>query len=175
MVMFIHAMKRLLFPLLVLLLAGCASRPPLQTVKAVDLPRYSGKWHEIARYPNWFQRNCTGQVTAEYVPREDGSITVVNACTREDGSLNQVKGRATVVPGSGNAKLKVSFGGPIAGDYWIIGRDRAYQWALVGHPSRRYLWILARSPGLSEKLYAQIVQSAVDQGYDARRIVKTPQ
>jgi len=168
-------MKLSVFSLLALLLIGCASRPPLQTVKSVDLERYSGQWHEIARYPNWFQRNCTGQVTAEYLLREDGSITVLNSCARKDGSLNQVKGRATVVPGSSNAKLKVSFGGPIAGDYWIIGLDHAYQWALVGHPSRRYLWILARSPGLSEKLYTRIVQSAVEQGYDASRIVKTPQ
>ena len=159
----------------VILLAGCASQPPLRTVKSVNLESYSGQWHEIARYPNWFQRNCAGRVTADYVPRKDGSITVVNSCARQDGSVNQVKGRAKVVPGSGNAKLKVFFGGPIAGDYWIIGLDREYQWALVGHPSRRYLWILARSPGISEKLYAQIVQSAVEQGYDASRIVKTPQ
>jgi len=168
-------MTKSLHLIFTLLLCGCAGGPPLKTVSAVDLNRYSGKWHEIARYPNWFQRSCTGQVTAEYLPRKDGSITVLNACARKGGSMEQVKGRATVVPQSGNAKLKVSFGGPIAGAYWIIGLDPAYQWALVGHPSRRYLWILARSPGISEKLYAQIVQSAVEQGYEASRIVKTPQ
>ncbi len=166
-------MPKALSLLFLALLCGCASRPPLQTVSGIDLTRYSGKWHEIARYPNWFQRNCTGQVTAEYLPREDGSIAVLNACKRRGGSIEQVKGRATVVRGSRNAKLKVSFGGPIGGDYWVIGLDPAYQWALVGHPSRRYLWILARSPGMREELYAQIVQSAVEQGYDAGRIVKT--
>jgi len=155
------------------LLAGCAGGPPLKTVPSVDLTRYSGTWHEIARYPNWFQRNCAGQVTAEYLPAQDGSLTVRNACTRKDGSVESVKGRATVVPGSGNARLKVSFGGPFAGDYQIIGLDPDYQWALVGHPSRRYLWILARSPRISEKLTSRIVHLAVEQGYDAGRIVRT--
>ena len=158
-----------------ILLCSCAGGPPLKTVSQVDLKRYSGKWHEIARYPNFFQRNCAGQVTAEYRPNPDGSIAVVNQCTRKNGSIDKVVGRATVVPNSGNARLKVSFGGPFAGDYDIIGLDPNYQWALVGHPSRKYLWILARRPAISEKLYAQIVQSAVEQGYDAGRIVKTPQ
>lgn len=157
------------------LLSGCAASRPLATVPEVDLKRYGGDWHEIARYPNWFQRKCTGAVTASYSPLPDGAIRVVNACREADGSKKSVQGRATVVPDSGNAKLKVSFFGPFTGEYWIIGLDKNYQWALVGHPSRKYLWILARQPGMNEKLYERLVTLAVEKGYDAGKIVRTPQ
>ena len=153
-------------------LCACAGRPPLATVPSVDLNRYSGKWHEIARYPNWFQRACAGSATAVYTPQSDGSIKVVNSCLRKDGSVKTITGRAAVVPGSGNARLKVSFFGPFAGDYWIIGLDeRNYSWALVGHPSRRFLWILSRHPTMPESLYRQIVSIAVGKGYAAERIM----
>lgn len=157
------------------LLSGCATSRPLATVPHVDLKRYSGDWHEVARYPNWFQRKCTGAVTASYSPLPDGAIRVVNSCRRANGSQDSIQGRATVVPGSGNAKLKVSFFGPFTGDYWIIGLDKDYQWALVGHPSRKYLWILARQPGMSDKLYNRLVALAVKQGYQAANIMRTPQ
>jgi apolipoprotein D and lipocalin family protein len=151
---------------------ACASRPQLATVPFVDLNRYAGKWHEIAKYPNWFERGCMGSAIAEYTPQRGGSIKVVNSCPRKNGSAKTVVGRATVVPKSGNARLKVRFFGPLAGDYWIIGLDeKNYSWALVGHPSRRFLWILSRQPSIKEDLYRQIVGIAVRQGFHAERIV----
>ncbi len=161
--------------MIIALLSGCATSRPLATVPEVDLKRYSGDWHEIARYPNWFQRKCTGAVTASYSPLPDGAIRVVNACRQADGSRESIQGRAKVVPGSGNAKLKVSFFGPFTGAYWIIGLDKNYQWALVGHPSRKYLWILARRPAMDEKLYERLVALAVAQGYESAKIARTPQ
>ncbi|MDX2079979.1 MAG: lipocalin family protein [Terrimicrobiaceae bacterium] len=159
---------------LVVGLGACATRPPLATVPSVDLRRYAGTWHEIARYPNWFQRKCTGPATAEYTPLPDGRIQVVNRCRRADGSMDSVTGTATVVPGSNKTKLKVGFGGPFRGDYWIIGLDQKnYSWALVGHPSRKFLWILARDPNLPDRTYNEIVALAVSKGYDASRIQRT--
>lgn len=166
--------KLLLFLLATCLLSSCATKP-LKTVETVNLTKYSGKWYEIARYPNFFQRNCAGKVTAEYLPAKDGSITVVNSCRKKDGTIDRVEGRATTNSPDNSAKLKVTFGGPFAGDYWIIGLDPSYRWALVGHPSRRYLWILSRTPSLPDDVYAGIVRLAVEQGYKADRIVKTPQ
>lgn len=155
---------------------GCASRPQLATVRQVDLKRYSGQWYEVARYPNWFQRNCVGETTATYSPLPDGAIQVVNSCRKKNGRLESVKGRATVVPGSANTKLKVSFFGPFTGDYWIIGLDQKnYSWAVVGHPSRRYLWILSRTPLLKDEDYRKAVEIAVSQGYDESRLIKTVQ
>lgn len=159
-----------------LLLGGCATREPLPTVGAVDLSRYAGRWYEIASYPAWFQRRCAGGTTADYTPQADGSIRVVNRCRERSGRTVETVGRATVVPGSANAKLRVSFGVPfVTGDYWIIGLDRNYRWAFVGHPSRQYLWILARDPQLPPATLRQIKELAAALGYDPARLRFTPQ
>ncbi len=163
--------------LIALFLVGCASRPPLATVPSVDLKRYEGRWFEIAKYPNWFQRGCASDTVAQYSPLPDGAIQVVNRCKQADGQFREASAVATVVPGSGNAKLKVRFGrSPIAGDYWIIGLDeKNYSWALVGHPWRQFLWILAREPRLDNATYESIVTLAESQGYSRARIERTIQ
>lgn len=163
--------------LISLLFAGCASRPPLATVPAVDLGRYEGHWFEIAKYPNWFQRACSSDVSAEYTAQPDGTISIVNKCRMKNGAMREAKGRATIVPGSNNAKLRLRFAGsPVAGDYWIIGLDeKHYSWALVGHPSRQFLWILARDPELQPAKYQRIVALAASLGYKAARIETTTQ
>jgi apolipoprotein D and lipocalin family protein len=160
-----------------LLLAGCATRQPLPVAGPVDLGRYAGVWYEIAKYPNWFQRACASDTTATYSVREDGRIGVVNRCVRANGSVIEVRGTASVVPDSGNAKLRVRFAwSPVAGDYWILGLDeRNYAWALVGHPSRNYLWILSRTPRMSSDTYREIVALAERLGFDSARIELTPQ
>ena len=157
--------------LISLLFAGCASRPPLATVPSVDLSRYTGRWYEIAKYPNFFERNCAADTTAEYSANPDGSIKVVNKSIGKNGKPMQVTGRATVVPGSQNAKLKVSFAGPFSGAYWVIGLDeKNYSWAVVGHPSRQFLWILAREPKLPAATYQQILKLVAERGYDTSRL-----
>jgi apolipoprotein D and lipocalin family protein len=139
----------LVFALAVAGLAAAArslrgSHEPLETVPFVDLTRYSGKWHEIARFPNRFQRNCIGETTAIYTLQDDGTIAVLNQCRKRNGSFTSARGRARVAGGKGpNSKLKVTFFWPFRGDYWIIDLDPDYQWAVVGEPRRRYLWILA--------------------------------
>ncbi len=163
--------------LISLFFGACATRQePPSTVGHVDLARYSGKWHEIARYPNWFQRDCAGGTTAVYTAQKDGSIRVENSCLDAHGTRRQAIGRATVVPGSGNAKLKVSFFGPFTGPYWIIGLDeKAYSWAVVGHPARKYLWILSRTPKMPEAEYRRALAIIKAKGYEADRLMMTPQ
>ena len=163
--------------LIALFLVGCASRPPLATVTSVDLKRYEGRWFEIAKYPNWFQRACASDTSAQYTPLPDGTIQVLNRCKQVDGTFREAKAIATVTPDSGNAKLKVRFGkSPIAGDYWIIGLDeKNYSWALVGDPWRQFLWILAREPRLKDATYESIIALAESQGYSRARIERTIQ
>jgi apolipoprotein D and lipocalin family protein len=153
-----------------------ANDKPLQTVDFVDLDRYLGRWYEIASYPAWFQKNCTA-TTADYSLRDDGLIEVVNSCRKRslDGKLNRAKGRAKVVDRESNAKLKVSFFGPFWGPYWIIDLDADYEWAVVGGPNRKYLWVLSRTPQMDDEIFEGIVARLRDQGYDPARLNRTLQ
>jgi apolipoprotein D and lipocalin family protein len=166
-------------------LAGCigpiaqANAPePLVTVPKVDLDRYLGRWYEIARYPNRFQRDCAGEVTATYAKRDDGSISVDNRCTRFDGSADQALGVARVVDPVTNARLQVRFAPDFVawlpfvwGDYWIIDLGTDYGYAVVGEPSRNYLWILSRTPTLPEETLQGIRTRLPAAGYDPSRLV----
>lgn len=167
-------MKRLLV-FLSLLLPGCGgNHPPLDTVDAVDLERYAGKWYEIMRLPNSFQDDCWNS-TAEYEIIDSETIRVINRC-REDsvrGEHNSVNGKAWVVEGSNNSKLKVSFFWPFKGDYWIIELDENYQWVAVGAPSREYLWIMARQPRWDVVPLEDLKQRLAAKGFDITKLIST--
>jgi apolipoprotein D and lipocalin family protein len=176
-------MKRLASLLWGLVAAGCATSttdrlrlPPLQTVAHVELSRYLGTWYEIANFPQSFQRGCTA-TTATYTLRDDGDIDVLNRCRKGslDGEEKSALGRARVVVRCTNAKLEVSFFRPFWGDYWIINLADDYSYAVVGHPGRDYLWILARTPAMSEATYQSIVARLQVQGYETSRLVRTLQ
>ncbi len=152
----------------------------LTTVPRVDLDRYAGLWHEIARIPNRFQRRCTARTTAEYSLLPDGRIRVVNRCCTAGGEEISATGVARVVDAQSNSKLEVSFVRFLGrnwfyGDYWIIGLDPDYRWAIVGAPGRRYGWILARDRTLSAADRAQCDQILRQRGYDPGDFVDSPQ
>jgi len=156
---------------------GCqAMYAPLPVAQDVDLARYTGTWYEIARYPNFFERDCTG-VTAEYTILDDGGIQVVNSCRKGslDGAIEEITGRARVVDDVTHAKLKVSFFGPFEGDYWILELGDNYEYAVVGEPSRNFLWILSRAPTLDEATYDGILQRLPGLGYNPVRLERTLQ
>ena len=143
-----------------------------QPAKAVDLKRYVGLWYELARYENQFERNCEA-VTAAYRALADGTIEVINSCHRDSvgGPLKVAKGRA--IPGSQDAKLKVSFFGPFFGDYWVLDHADDYSWSIVGEPSGRYLWILTRE-ARPDAAMRNLLQARVKAlGYDTRLIRQT--
>ena len=163
---------------LTVIVFGCAGTAkndsPPTVVNAVDLNRYLGKWYEIASYPAWFQKGCTGS-TAEYSLLPDGKIQVINRCRKGslDGPLKESKGKAEIVDTVTNAKLKVWFFWPFKGNYWIIDLDEYYQWVVVGEPSRKYLWVLSRTPTMDEGLYRQITKTLPQKGYDPEKLRKT--
>lgn len=151
-------------------------QPPLQTVDSVDLDRYLGTWYEIARLPHPFQGGCVA-TRAIYTRRDDGLIGVFNECREDalDGSVRSVEGRARVTDPQTNARLEVSFFWLFWGDYWVIDLDPDYRWAVVGHPSRRYLWVLAREPSLDPVILKGILQRVAAQGYDLDQVIYTEQ
>ncbi len=150
--------------------------PPLQTVAHVDLSRYVGTWYEIANFPQSFQRGCTA-TTATYTLRADGDIDVLNRCRKGslDGKEKSALGHARVLDRATNAKLEVSFFRPFWGDYWVIDLADDYSYAVVGHPGRDYLWILARTPRMAEATFQGIVDRLKLHGYETSRLVRTLQ
>ena len=150
------------------------------TVERVDLQRYVGLWYEIAKIPNTFQRKCAGGTTAQYELRQDGRIAVVNRCIKSNGEAMEAKGIAKIVDAKTNAKLKVSFVNllgwrPFWGDYWIIGLDENYRWAVVGHPQRKYGWILGRTPTLEKPTMEAVFKLLREQSYDPNDFEMTHQ
>lgn len=147
---------------------------PVASVAAVDLARYVGKWYEIASFPMYFQRNCVGDTTADYAITPEQELAVTNRC-RTDSGFDEAQGRAWPVEGGNNARLKVSFFWPFRSDYWVIGLDADYRWAVVGNPNRKYLWILSRTPQLDRPLLDAALKAAAAQGFDLTQLNYTAQ
>lgn len=157
-------------------LVSASTETPLPVVPNVDLKKYQGKWFEIARRPARFERDCARDVTAEYALRHDGRLDVVNSCRDEDGELKSSRGIARLKDANGpSSKLKVRFFWPFEGDYWIVDIDPDYKWSLVGTPDRRYMWILSRTPSLSEQVYERIAARARELGFNVDRLIRTKQ
>jgi apolipoprotein D and lipocalin family protein len=152
---------------------GSSRVSTLEVVPSVDLKRYIGTWYEIARYPNSFQKEDCVATTATYSFREDGKIRVLNTCRKgsPDGPKKSATGKAWVVDPVTNAKIKVQFFWPFSGDYWIIQLGDEYEYAVVGHPDRTYLWILSRTPTMAPELYARILARLNEQGYDPSKLI----
>lgn len=172
-----RSMRAVVAVLASLLFACQSTGPPLEAVSEVDLERYAGTWYEIASYPQRFQRGCVA-TQARYTLRTDGRVRVVNEC--RDGSfggeLRSVEGVAWVEdPTHSTAKLRVRFFWPFSGAYWVIELDDDYRYAVVGHPSRDYLWILSRTRSMDPTLYRTLLERVEAKGFDLDRLQPTPQ
>jgi len=148
----------------------------LQTVPYVDLKKYAGKWYEIASIPQRFQKGCNC-TTAEYTLTDKGYVIVENRCNKDsvNGKVSYIKGKAFVEKDTGNAKLLVQFFWPFKGKYWIIDLADDYSYAVVGHPNRKYLWILSRTSKMDLKTYQQILARLEEKGFDISKINLTKQ
>ncbi len=163
--------------------AAQSSKPEqLKTVSSVDLKKYSGKWFEIGKYPNKFQKQCVGNTTATYTIKRDGKLEVLNECVKKDGSSDLAKAAGKIDDKTTNAKLKVRFApGALSflpfvwANYWIIDLDPNYEYAVIGEPKREYLWILSRKAEITEVAYQTILRQVEAKGYNPSRIEKTPQ
>ncbi len=171
----------LILPILMgITLSSCASKPPardLPTVARVDVPKYMGKWHEIARLDMFFQKGCVDS-TAEYALQPGGTVSVVNRCLK-DGKPKSVRGTATVVDPQTNAILEVRFNEwfsafiPRAkeGNYFIIWLAPDYSAAAVGTPNRKYLWLLSRTPTVSPARYKTMTDYCRSLGFPVDKLL----
>ncbi|XP_022750225.1 temperature-induced lipocalin-1-like [Durio zibethinus] len=158
------------------------SKKTIEVVKNLDISRYMGRWYEIASFPSIFQPRNGVNTRATYILNEDGTVHVLNE-TFTDGKRVSIEGSAYKAdPKSDDAKLKVKFYVPpflpiipVVGDYWVLYIDDDYQYALIGNPSRKYLWILCRQTQMDDEIYNRLVQKAKDEGYDVSKLHKNPQ
>ena len=150
-------------------------RSELEVVPHVDLNRYVGHWYEIARLPNRFEKKCADSVTATYRLLTDGKVEVVNRCRKSSGSYTTATGKAKVVDKATNAKLKVTFFWPFYGDYWVLDLGANYEYAVVGSPDRKYLWILSRNRQMDENLYRTLLAKMAARGFKTDQMIKTSQ
>ena len=158
--------------------SGHSKFSKLETVPNVDLQKYIGEWHEVARLDHWFQKGCVDS-KATYSLREDGDIEVLNECRMksENGKIKKATGRAWIVDSDTNAKLKVQFFlksiklSFLAGDYWIIALDDNYQYAMLGEESRKYLWILSREKNLPENTLNDLITKAERDGFPTQELL----
>ncbi|XP_055822878.1 temperature-induced lipocalin-1-like [Solanum dulcamara] len=154
----------------------------MEVFKNLDVEKYMGRWYEIASFPSRNQPKDGVNTRATYTLNPDGTIHVLNE-TWSGEKRGSIEGTAYKVdPKSNEAKLKVKFYVPpflpiipVTGDYWVLYIDDDYQYALIGQPSKKYLWILCRKPHLDEEIYNQLVEKAKEVGYDVSKLHKTPQ
>ncbi len=161
---------------------GAQTRPELKTVASVDLNKYAGKWYEIAKYPNKFQKQCVGNTTATYSLKPNGKIEVLNECLIKNGTTETAKGEAKITDTATNAKLKVRFAPKLLsflpmvwGDYWIIDLEPNYEYVAIGEPKREYFWILSRKPEMDDTTFQAILRRAEEQGFNPAKVARSRQ
>jgi len=180
-------MGKLLIVIILLCSAYASAQPehrtPLDVVPSVDLSRYAGKWYEIARLPNRYEKRCTSDVTATYTLLENGRLKVVNECRQRNGQISRAEGIAKLANKNGpTSKLRVRFAPAwlswlpmVWGDYWIIDLAEDHSHAIVGSPDRQYLWLLSRSPQIDEHSYRKLMERISARGFDDARLIRTRQ
>jgi len=163
---------RNLWPIACCLLSGCLGVPDgVEPIDDFELNRYLGKWYEVARLDHSFERGLEA-VTADYSLREDGGIRVINSGRNTETQLNQeAEGRAYFVEEPNIGHLKVSFFGPFFGSYVIFELDEDYQTAFIAGNTTNYLWLLARTPKVSQELIDEFIASADQLGFDTRQLI----
>ena len=153
---------------------------PLTPISRLDVPRYMGDWYEIARTENWFQKDCQGSARATYTLQPDGKVRVVNRCRLATGEVKEAVGQARQIGPATSAKLEVRFAPAwlsflpfVWGDYWVIDLDNDYQLVAVSEPSRKYLWILARTPTVDPAAYDRLLGRLKQKGFDPQQLLPT--
>ena len=158
----------------VMIYAGEKKNPP-KTVESVEIERCMGTWYEIARITHWFENGLVG-VGATYTLLPNGNIELLNSGFKGslEGKYSSAKGKARIIDKNSNAKLKASFFWPFYSQYWILDVGKKYEYAVIGNPNRKYLWILNRTPTMKESLYKAILKRAEKQGFDISKLEKAP-
>jgi len=164
--------QRLTVLAFILVLAGCTGTPEgIEPVTGFDKDRYLGTWYEIARLDHSFEEGLS-QVTAEYTENDDGSIKVINrGYNKAEDEWQEADGRAVFVGDSDEGHLKVSFFGPFYASYVVFGLDEEYSTAYITGYNRDYLWLMSRTPEVSEQTLERFKARAEAKGFDLEDLI----
>ena len=147
--------------------------PPPAPTKPVELQRYIGRWYEVARVPNHFERgkDCEAP-TADYQEDAKGAITVVQTChvNSPTGPERVYHATAKILDPGVNAKFKLTYFIFLSKDYWVLDHAPDYKWAIIGDPTGKFLWLFARQPNLPPEERDAILARARSFGYDTNRL-----
>lgn len=156
------------------------STAALKPIPSLDVPRYMGRWYEIAKFPNRFQKKCVSDTSAQYSLLPGGGLRVLNQCRLQNGEMDVADGEARQLGGSTSPTLEVRFAPAwlswlpmVWGNYWVIDLDAGYQLAAVSEPQREYLWILSRAPVVEPAQYAALLERLKAMGLDTARLEVT--
>jgi apolipoprotein D and lipocalin family protein len=162
--------------------ASAQPSAPLATIASLDVPRYMGTWYEIAKYPNRFQKKCVADTRAQYSLQPGGTVQVLNRCRTESGAFDEAVGEARQIGVATSPKLQVRFAPAwlswlpmVWGDYWVIDLDEQYQLVAVSEPKREFLWVLSRSPQVSDQAYDALTARLKAQGFALERLERSRQ
>lgn len=160
--------------------ADGSQREALATIASIDITRYMGRWYEVAKFPNWFQRRCVSDTRAEYQIAAAGAVKVLNRCRNGSGEFDEASGMARQIGDATSPRLKVRFAPDwlsflpfVWGDYWVIDLDANYHLVAVSEPKREYLWILSRTPQPDAQQYAALLDRLRAKGLDVGRLEST--
>ncbi|MGJ8632493.1 MAG: lipocalin family protein [Luteolibacter sp.] len=153
------------------------SQVPPKTVTKLNKSSYAGQWHEIARLPNFFERDLIA-AKATYIRTIEGNLSVLNQGLKADGETTSITGTATPAPSGNPGELKVRFdrfpASLFAGDYWILEANDSYTRALVGSPDYKYLWLLSKNPADTKDDFAAQIARAKQQGFETEKLIFNP-
>lgn len=157
------------------------AQTPLAAIPALDVARYMGTWHEVARYPNMFQRRCAADTSARYTLLPNGRVEVLNRCRTTEGDMIEALGEARQVGAADSPQLQVRFAPAwlswlplVWANYWVIDLDAEYRLVAVSEPGRDYLWVLSRTPQVEPAAYDALLARLAAQGFDLQRLERSP-
>lgn len=155
--------------------AHIAAAQTVTAVPSLDLNRYMGPWYEIARFPVKREKHCLGDEMVLYALGDKrNSFQVVTSCQIKDGNSDYWNDRGKSSK-SGDGTLKLSRIWPLTTKYWVLATGQAYEWALVGSPNHKTLWVLSRSTTLKPEVLAEIEAKAAAQGFNTTKLIKISQ
>ncbi len=169
--------KLLIMTILTSLFCACASnqKPQIATVPQVDIQRFMGSWYVIAAIPTAIETESFNAIES-YKLDDDGTIATTFTFNKGslDGKVKTYNPRGFVVENSGNARWGMQFIWPIKAEYLIAHVDENYTETIIARNARDYVWIMARTPHLSDEAYQGLVQKVSDMGYDMQKLRRVP-